>query len=79
MTLGELVLIYIKMAFMVKNPGLMPGFDSLRDGDVTKRRKAMWDVLVGGWRACEYLALSQLQLRSLIASMTTREPLETET
>ncbi|PWW80207.1 Glycosyltransferase Family 1 protein [Tuber magnatum] len=40
------------MAFMVKNPGLMPGFDSLRNGDVTKRRKAMWDVLVGGWRAC---------------------------
>ncbi|KAG0128213.1 hypothetical protein HOY82DRAFT_622774 [Tuber indicum] len=40
------------MAFMVKNPGLMPGFDSLKNGDVTKRRKAMWDVLVGGWRAC---------------------------
>ena len=58
MTLGELVLIYIKMAFMVKNPGLMPGFDSLKNGDVTKRRKAMWDVLVGSWRACEYLAYS---------------------
>jgi hypothetical protein len=41
------------MAFMVKNPGLVPGFDSLKNGDVRKRRKAMWDVLVGGWRACE--------------------------
>lgn len=40
------------MAFMVKNPGLMPGIDSLKNGDVKKRRKGMWDVLVGGWRAC---------------------------
>jgi hypothetical protein len=40
------------MAFMVKNPGLMPSSDSLRAGDVTKRRKDMWEMLLGGWRAC---------------------------
>lgn len=40
------------MAFMVKNPGLMPGMDSLRSGDVSKRRKGMWEILLGGWRAC---------------------------
>jgi UDP:flavonoid glycosyltransferase YjiC (YdhE family) len=40
------------MAFMVKNPGLMPGIDSLKAGDVTARRKGMWEMLLGGWRAC---------------------------
>ena len=32
------------MAFMVKNPGLMPGMDSLRSGDVGKRRKGMYEM-----------------------------------
>ncbi|EPS38046.1 hypothetical protein H072_8187 [Dactylellina haptotyla CBS 200.50] len=40
------------MAFMVKNPGLMPGWDSLRQGDVGKRRKAMYEMLLGCWRSC---------------------------
>ncbi|KAM0795599.1 hypothetical protein BDR22DRAFT_870272 [Usnea florida] len=40
------------MAFMVKNPGLMPGIDSLRSGDVGKRRKGMYDILQGCWRSC---------------------------
>jgi UDP:flavonoid glycosyltransferase YjiC (YdhE family) len=40
------------MAFMVKNPGLMPGLDSLKSGDVGKRRKGMEEILVGCWRAC---------------------------
>jgi len=40
------------MAFMVKNPGLMPGVESLRAGEVTKRRQGMWEMLLGGWRAC---------------------------
>ncbi|KAJ6262040.1 Sterol 3-beta-glucosyltransferase [Drechslerella dactyloides] len=40
------------MAFMVKNPGLMPGWDSLKQGDVPKRRKAMYEMLIGSWRSC---------------------------
>lgn len=40
------------MAFMVKNPGLMPGFDSLRAGDVGMRRKEVAEFLKGGWRSC---------------------------
>lgn len=40
------------MAFMVKNPGLMPGFDSLKSGDVGKRRKGMEEIVVGCWRSC---------------------------
>ncbi|KAI9703540.1 MAG: hypothetical protein M1820_005844 [Bogoriella megaspora] len=40
------------MAFMVKNPGLMPGFDTLRSGDVGKRRRGIADMLKGCWRSC---------------------------
>ncbi|KAL8713427.1 MAG: hypothetical protein Q9220_002626 [cf. Caloplaca sp. 1 TL-2023] len=40
------------MAFMVKNPGLMPGMDSLRSGDVGKRRKGMSEIVQGCWRSC---------------------------
>jgi UDP:flavonoid glycosyltransferase YjiC (YdhE family) len=40
------------MAFMVKNPGLMPGFDSLRNGDIGKRRKEITAIISGCWRSC---------------------------
>ncbi|KAL2443709.1 Sterol 3-beta-glucosyltransferase UGT80B1 [Exophiala dermatitidis] len=40
------------MAFMVKNPGLMPGWDSLRNGDVGKRRRAIYEMITGCWRSC---------------------------
>ncbi len=40
------------MAFMVKNPGLIPGMDSLKAGDVGKRRKGMAEILQGCWKSC---------------------------
>jgi hypothetical protein len=40
------------MAFMVKHPGLMPGFDALRSGEISKRRKGISDILMGCWRSC---------------------------
>jgi UDP:flavonoid glycosyltransferase YjiC (YdhE family) len=40
------------MAFMVKNPGLMPGFDAMRNGDIGKRRKGIHEMIVGCWRSC---------------------------
>ncbi|KAF2743049.1 glycosyltransferase family 1 protein [Sporormia fimetaria CBS 119925] len=40
------------MAFMVKNPGLMPGFDTLRSGDVGKRRRGIAEIIQGTWRSC---------------------------
>lgn len=40
------------MSFMVKNPGLMPGFETLRAGDVGKRRKEVGEYLRGCWRSC---------------------------
>lgn len=40
------------MAFMVKNPGLIPGKESLRAGDVSKRRMGMYDIVQACWRSC---------------------------
>lgn len=40
------------MAFMVKHPGLMPGFDAVTSGEVSKRRKGIADILLGCWRSC---------------------------
>jgi hypothetical protein len=40
------------MAFMVKNPGLMPGFDTLRSGAVGERRKGIAEIIRGTWRSC---------------------------
>lgn len=40
------------MAFMVKNPGLMPGFDAVKSGEVTKRRKGIEQIVWGCWRSC---------------------------
>lgn len=40
------------MAFMVKNPGLMPGLDSLKSGDVGQRRRGMYQIVKGCWRSC---------------------------
>ena len=40
------------IAFMVKNPGLLPGVESLRNGDVMKQRKTMSEILRGCWLSC---------------------------
>ncbi|KAK7963820.1 Sterol 3-beta-glucosyltransferase [Apiospora saccharicola] len=40
------------MAFMVKHPGLMPGFDAIANGEVTKRRKGIEQIVYGCWRSC---------------------------
>ncbi|KAI5458067.1 hypothetical protein BGZ63DRAFT_474529 [Mariannaea sp. PMI_226] len=40
------------MAFMVKYPGLMPGFDAIKSGEVSKRRRGIQEILLGCWRSC---------------------------
>ncbi|KAI9694531.1 MAG: hypothetical protein M1822_000147 [Bathelium mastoideum] len=40
------------MAFMVKNPGLIPSLDTVRQGEIGRRRKAMYEMFEGMWRAC---------------------------
>jgi hypothetical protein len=40
------------MAFMVKNPGLIPGMESLKAGDIGKRRAGMAQILQGCWKSC---------------------------
>ena len=40
------------MAFMVKNPGMIPSLETLKQGEVGKRRAAMAQMFHGFWRAC---------------------------
>ncbi|RYP47549.1 hypothetical protein DL768_006394 [Monosporascus sp. mg162] len=40
------------MAYMVKNPGLIPSMDSIRAGEVQKKRKMIAEVLDGCWLSC---------------------------
>ncbi|KFZ01301.1 hypothetical protein V500_00816 [Pseudogymnoascus sp. VKM F-4518 (FW-2643)] len=40
------------MAFMVKNPGLLPKMETLRSGDVGRRRRSMYRIMKGCWRSC---------------------------
>lgn len=40
------------MAYMVKNPGLLPSMESYKAGEVGKRRREMAEMLDGTWRSC---------------------------
>ncbi|KAL8714826.1 MAG: hypothetical protein Q9220_001339 [cf. Caloplaca sp. 1 TL-2023] len=40
------------MAFMVKNPGLIPGMDALTSGEVGRRRQGMFEIIQGCWKSC---------------------------
>jgi len=40
------------MAFMTKNPGMIPTLESVKAGDVSRRRQAMASMFQGFWRAC---------------------------
>lgn len=40
------------MAFMVQNPGLLPGMRTIRSGAVRKRRREMKEIFSGCWRSC---------------------------
>ena len=40
------------MAFMVKNPGLIPSMETVRTGEIGRRRESMFEMFQGFWRAC---------------------------
>ncbi|EPE31505.1 UDP-Glycosyltransferase/glycogen phosphorylase [Glarea lozoyensis ATCC 20868] len=40
------------MAYMVKNPGVIPTLETLRGGEIPKKRKMVKEMLKGCWRSC---------------------------
>jgi hypothetical protein len=40
------------MAYMVRNPGLLPSRESVRAGEIGKRKQEMSDIFQGVWRSC---------------------------
>ncbi|KAI9053883.1 hypothetical protein LZ554_002830 [Drepanopeziza brunnea f. sp. 'monogermtubi'] len=40
------------MAYMVKNPGIIPKFSTIRAGEISKKRKMVNEMLEGCWKSC---------------------------
>ncbi|KAL9617199.1 MAG: hypothetical protein Q9160_008004 [Pyrenula sp. 1 TL-2023] len=40
------------MAYMVKNPGLIPGMKTLREGEIQRKRAMIAEMLDGCWKSC---------------------------
>ncbi|KAH0383213.1 UDP-Glycosyltransferase/glycogen phosphorylase, partial [Aureobasidium melanogenum] len=40
------------MAYMVKNPGLIPSMKTMQAGEITKKRTMICEMLEGCWRSC---------------------------
>lgn len=40
------------MAYMIKNPDLIPSMASLRAGDLDRKRKMIAEMLDGCWNSC---------------------------
>ena len=40
------------MSFMVKNPGLIPTMETVKKGEIGRRRQQMFEMFEGFWRAC---------------------------
>lgn len=40
------------MAYMVKNPGLIPSMKSLKGGEIQRKRNMVAEMLEGCWRSC---------------------------
>lgn len=40
------------MAYMVKNPGLIPGMKSLKGGEIGRKRAMVAEMLDGCWKSC---------------------------
>jgi Glycosyltransferase family 28 N-terminal domain len=60
------------MDFMVKNPGLMPKFKTLREGEIGRRRKAIFEIVEACWRSCIEPSDSSLDIDQ--DDETTRRP-----
>ncbi|KAK5093304.1 hypothetical protein LTR70_005020 [Exophiala xenobiotica] len=41
-----------QMAYMVKNPGLLPEFDTIHQGELHRSRRAIRDTMRACWRSC---------------------------
>ena len=37
---------------MVRNPSLIPSLDTLKSGEIGRRRKMMYEMIEGCWRSC---------------------------
>ncbi|RMZ75788.1 hypothetical protein DV738_g5273, partial [Chaetothyriales sp. CBS 135597] len=53
------------MGYMVKNPGLMPSIETIKAGEVSRRRDEMFQMMNGFWRSCVNLTDDEQDIASL--------------
>ncbi|KAH8909849.1 UDP-Glycosyltransferase/glycogen phosphorylase, partial [Coniochaeta sp. PMI_546] len=61
------------MAFMVKNPGMIPTLETVKAGDIGRRRAAMAEMFEGFWRACTRATDDEKDIQNL-KMMGDKEP-----
>ncbi|CRK06059.1 hypothetical protein BN1723_001668 [Verticillium longisporum] len=64
------------MAFMVKNPGMIPTLEAVKAGDIGKRRAAMAEMFEGFWRACINATDDEKDIHNL-KMMGAKDPVDT--
>lgn len=57
------------MAFIVRNPGLLPKMETVKRGDIGKRRRDIFEIMRGCWQSC-------FQAGNNVAAYTTSQPKE---
>jgi hypothetical protein len=62
------------MAFMVKNPGLIPGIETIKEGEIGRRRAQMYEMFQGMWRACINATDDETDKTNAKMSMLPRSP-----
>jgi UDP:flavonoid glycosyltransferase YjiC (YdhE family) len=60
------------MAYIVKNPGLIPSFASIRAGDIGRKREMLGEMLEGCWKSC--IEKDQLTGASFVAEAIIANP-----
>ena len=60
------------MEYMVKNPGLIPSMKTLREGDISKKRAMIAEMLDGFWQSCT--TPDQLNQKAFVADAIIANP-----
>jgi hypothetical protein len=60
------------MAYIVKNPGIIPSFASIKAGDIGRKREMLGEMLEGCWKSC--IELDQLTGAPFVAEAIIANP-----
>ena len=62
------------MAYMVKTPGLIPSMSTLAAGEISRKRKMVYEMLQGCWKSCIYPDPGSVERRPFVADAIIANP-----